>query len=90
MLATPRTIGVRLNTEELEALRVVASREDRDPRRQAARLLREGHHDDLVLALSMACWYRDCISHHYDDAIADGQQRAAAARAERAGFVASR
>jgi hypothetical protein len=40
MLAT-RTIGVRLNIDELEALRAVADREDRDPRRQAARLLRE-------------------------------------------------
>jgi len=37
-----RTIGVRLNTAELEALRVVADREDRPPRLQAARMLREG------------------------------------------------
>ena len=36
-----RTLGIRLNADELEALRVVAEREDRDPRRQAARLLRE-------------------------------------------------
>ncbi len=36
-----RTLGIRLNADELEALRAVAEREDRDPRRQAARLLRE-------------------------------------------------
>ncbi len=41
-MLTARTIGVRLNADELEALRAVAQREDRDPRRQAARLLREG------------------------------------------------
>jgi hypothetical protein len=41
MLAT-RTIGVRLNADELAALRAIAGREDRDPRRQAARLVREG------------------------------------------------
>ena len=40
-MLTARTIGVRLNADELEALRTVAQREDRDPRRQAARLLRE-------------------------------------------------
>ena len=36
-------------------------------------------------AVSMACWYRDYLSHYYDDAIADEQTRAAAeaARAER-------
>jgi len=37
-----RTIGIRLKADELEALRAVAIREDRDPKRQAARLLREG------------------------------------------------
>ena len=42
MLATRKTIGVRLNTAELEALRSVADREDRDPRRQAQRLIRDG------------------------------------------------
>jgi hypothetical protein len=36
-----RTIGVRLNVNELEALRAVAEREDRPPRLQAARLIRE-------------------------------------------------
>jgi hypothetical protein len=41
MLAT-RTIGVRLTADELAALRAVAGKEDRDPRRQAARLVREG------------------------------------------------
>jgi len=40
-MLTTRTIGVRLNANELEALRMVALREDRDPRRQAARLLRD-------------------------------------------------
>jgi hypothetical protein len=44
-----RTIGVRLNAVELEALRAVASREDRDPRRQAARLLREALERDGAL-----------------------------------------
>ena len=53
---------------------------------------REGQHDDLILAVSMAYWYRDDISQHYDDAIADQQQRAAAeaARAERVGRLANR
>jgi len=37
-----KTIGVRLYEEELEALRAIAQQEDRDPRRQAARLVREG------------------------------------------------
>jgi hypothetical protein len=41
-----RTLGIRLDADELEALRTVAEREDRDPRRQAARLLR----DSLVRA----------------------------------------
>jgi hypothetical protein len=36
-----KTIGVRLYADEFEALRTVAEREDRDPRRQAARLIRE-------------------------------------------------
>lgn len=36
-----RTLGIRLDADELEALRTVAEREDRDPRRQAARLLRD-------------------------------------------------
>ena len=40
-MLTTRTIGVRLNANELEALRMVALREDRDPRRQAALLLRD-------------------------------------------------
>jgi hypothetical protein len=35
---------------------------------------REGEHDDMVLAVSMACWYRDYISHYYDDAIARAQR----------------
>ncbi len=37
-----KTIGVRLYEDELEALRTVAEREDRDVRRQAARLIRSG------------------------------------------------
>jgi len=41
-----KTIGVRLYEEELLALRTVAEREDRDVRRQAARLIR----DSLVKA----------------------------------------
>lgn len=41
MLAT-RTIGVRLNADEHAALQAIARQEDRDPRRQAARLVREG------------------------------------------------
>jgi hypothetical protein len=38
------------------------------------------------MGVTMACWYRDYISQHHDDAIADEQQRAAAvaAREERA------
>ena len=35
-----KTIGVRLYEDELVALRVAAEREDRDVRRQAARLIR--------------------------------------------------
>jgi hypothetical protein len=35
-----KTIGVRLYEDELVALRTVADREDRDVRRQAARLIR--------------------------------------------------
>jgi hypothetical protein len=41
-MLTRKTIGVRLYADELEALRTVAQREDRDPRRQAARIIREG------------------------------------------------
>jgi hypothetical protein len=37
---------------------------------------REGQHDDLVLAVSMACWFRDYVSQHYDDAIAEAQRGA--------------
>ena len=40
-MLTRRTLGIRLDADELEALRAVAEREDRDPRRQAARLLRD-------------------------------------------------
>lgn len=36
-----KTIGVRLYEDELAALRAVAEREDRDVRRQAARLIRD-------------------------------------------------
>ncbi len=45
-----RTLGIRLDADELEALRTVAEREDRDPRRQAARLLR----DSLIRAGALA------------------------------------
>jgi hypothetical protein len=52
---------------------------------------REGQHDDLVLAVSTACWYRDDISQHYDDHIADQQQAARVTeRAEWAHRLASR
>jgi hypothetical protein len=37
-----KTIGVRLYADELAALRTIADREDRDVRRQAARLIRDG------------------------------------------------
>jgi hypothetical protein len=37
-----KTIGVRLSEDELVALRAIAEREDRDVRRQAARLIRAG------------------------------------------------
>lgn len=37
-----KTIGVRLYEDELDALRSIAEREDRDVRRQAARLVRDG------------------------------------------------
>jgi uncharacterized protein with FMN-binding domain len=37
-----KTIGVRLTDAELTALKALANREDRDARRQAARLVREG------------------------------------------------
>jgi hypothetical protein len=37
-----KTIGVRLYEDELDALRAIAEREDRDVRRQAARLVRDG------------------------------------------------
>ena len=37
-----KTIGVRLYEDELAALRTIAEREDRDVRRQAARLIRDG------------------------------------------------
>ena len=37
-----KTIGVRLYEDELAALRAIAEREDRDVRRQAARLIRDG------------------------------------------------
>jgi hypothetical protein len=37
-----KTIGVRLYEDELAALRGIADREDRDVRRQAARLIRDG------------------------------------------------
>lgn len=37
-----KTIGVRLYEDELAALRSIADREDRDVRRQAARLIRDG------------------------------------------------
>ena len=41
-MQTRKTIGVRLYEDELAALRTVAEREDRDVRRQAARLVRDG------------------------------------------------
>jgi uncharacterized protein with FMN-binding domain len=37
-----KTIGVRLTDAELTALKALANHEDRDARRQAARLVREG------------------------------------------------
>jgi len=37
-----KTIGVRLYEDELVALRTIAEREDRDVRRQAARIIRDG------------------------------------------------
>jgi len=37
-----KTIGVRLYEDELAALRNIAEREDRDVRRQAARIIRDG------------------------------------------------
>jgi len=40
---------------------------------------REGQHDDLVLAVSMTCWYRDYVAQHFDDAIA-ARRRPAATR----------
>lgn len=36
-----KTIGVRLSEDEVAALRTLADLEDRDVRRQAARLIRE-------------------------------------------------
>jgi hypothetical protein len=39
-MQTRKTIGVRLYEDELTALRTIADREDRDVRRQAARLIR--------------------------------------------------
>jgi len=36
-----RTIGIRLYEDEIAALRTIAEREDRDVKRQAARLIRE-------------------------------------------------
>ena len=38
----PNTIYLTLRADEAEALRELARQEDRDPRRQAARFVREG------------------------------------------------
>jgi hypothetical protein len=48
-----RAIYVPLSAEEMKALRALGRREDRDLRRQAARMVREGLHRAGALAIEV-------------------------------------
>ena len=54
---TVRAVYVPLSADEMEALKALGRREDRDPRRQAKRILREGLEHAGVLPIEVKDYY---------------------------------
>jgi len=69
-------------TKELSSYRVSISAAGHD-----SYSARENEHNDLVYAAALLCWYRDWVSQHYDNAIAERQRAATQTAAYHARFA---